>query len=119
MDNFDEDWKEFNDIKQELYFDPNLSYLFHKMASRAWGNLNFLSQIMLSDQPAPNLRYHVHVDNRASDLWWATYIASARCSFQQNGLWGPKQLKSSRFQPLYHDMDTFNEDWKEFNDIKQ
>ena len=66
MDTFDEDWKEFNDIKQELYFDPNLSYPFCKMASRAWGGLNCLGRIMLSDQPAPNPRYPV--DNRASSL---------------------------------------------------
>ena len=79
MDTFNEDWKEFNDIKQELYFDPNPSYPFHKMASRACSDLNCLSWIMLSEQPALN----------------------------------------PRFEPLYHDMDTFNEDWKEFNVIKQ
>jgi pre-mRNA-processing factor 8 len=65
-------------------------------------NLYRLGRTLLSDQPDPN----------------ASYLFDKKAFFTAKALnmaipGGPK------FEPLYRDMDTFDEDWNEFNDINK
>ncbi|KIM72136.1 hypothetical protein PILCRDRAFT_16417 [Piloderma croceum F 1598] len=76
------------------------SYKYWSLSLPVMANLYRFGRTLLSDQP----------DNNASYL------------FDKNAFFTVKALNMAipggpKFEPLYRDMDTFDEDWNEFNDI--
>ncbi|EEB97601.1 hypothetical protein MPER_03047, partial [Moniliophthora perniciosa FA553] len=78
------------------------SYRYWSLSLPIMANLYRLGRTLLSDQPDKN----------------ATYLFDKKAFFTAKALnmaipGGPK------FEPLYRDMDNFDEDWNEFNDINK
>ena len=77
------------------------SYKFWNLSLPVMANLYHLGRTLLSDQPDPNASY----------LFDKAFFTAKALNMAIPG--GPK------FEPLYRDMDTFDEDWNEFNDINK
>ena len=76
------------------------SYKYWSLSLPVMANLYRLGRTLLSDQPDDNSKY----------------------LFDKNSFFTAKALNMAipggpKFEPLYRDMDTFDEDWNEFNDI--
>ncbi|KAI5985054.1 NUC071 domain-containing protein [Pisolithus albus] len=78
------------------------SYRYWSLTLPLMANLYRLGRTLLSDQP----------DNNASYLFDKKSVFTAK-ALNMAIPGGPK------FVPLYHDMDMFDEDWNEFNDINK
>ena len=96
----------------DWFYDPKLlidtshvngqSYRYWNLTLPVMANLYRLGRILFSD----------HTDSNASYLFNKKSLFSAK-AFNMAIPGGPK------FEPLYRDMDTFDEDWNEFNDINK